>query len=211
MRKDYDFSTPPCMRCGHSFIEHKMVTENGAWPTLGRCLFPSEADDKKTNPEKCVCRRFVHATSHYTTGEIPMEDTWFNKVRDGRVKTCPVCDGRLEVYNPLNSKHPIWYECVDCEWNDEIQDLCDMGWQAPGKGWPKVMRTCILCAATSDGTALPSVEVAHCRCGAMHTVCKMKGLPTPPGCEKAVFGRDAKKGYILLDVCPVGNPDREVK
>lgn len=134
-----------------------------------------------------------------------MKGTWFAKVRDGRVTVCPVCKGKLVPYNPLESKYPIWFECVDCEWNDEIQDLCDFGHYTPRKGWPLVIRKCVLCGAESDGMELPSVELTNCRCGGEHTVCNMRGLKTPPGCQKAVFGMDKKRGHVL-DVCPVGGP-----
>lgn len=75
MARDYDFSTPPCLRsgCNHSFINHTFITENGCWPVLGPCDWPSDAFERKKDPKKCECKRFVHETSYYTTGEPPMK------------------------------------------------------------------------------------------------------------------------------------------
>lgn len=74
MGRDCDFSTPPCLRpgCEHSYISHKMIQENGCYPVFGPCLFPDEPWEMKKNPPKCTCPRFVHTTSHYTTGEEAM-------------------------------------------------------------------------------------------------------------------------------------------
>jgi hypothetical protein len=87
------------------------------------------------------------------------QKSWYGRIKSGEIKVCPVtdCGGKL-----VHSDMWTWYECEKCEWNDEFQDLQDMGYQEPHEGWPRVTRTCAVCKATSDGSAMPMIELVKC-------------------------------------------------
>lgn len=55
-----------------------------------------------------------------------------------------------------------FYECEACGWADEFQDLQDMGYQEPRPGWPRTTRTCAVCKAHTDGSAMPTIEAVRC-------------------------------------------------
>ena len=99
-------------------------------------------------------------------------ESWYGRIKSGQIKCCPVegCGGNL-VHNDMVT----WYECQTCEWNDEFQDLQDMGYQEPTKGWPLKTRTCVICGAANNGTTMPMIELASClKHPAGHCICRWK-------------------------------------
>lgn len=99
-------------------------------------------------------------------------ESWYGRIKSGHLKCCPVegCGGKL-----VHDDMVTWYSCEKCEWNDEFQDLQDMGHQEPTKGWPKVTRTCAVCGASNDGTSMPMIEQIPCSLHPSgHIVCRWK-------------------------------------
>lgn len=115
-------------------------------------------------------------------------ESWYGRIKSGRIQRCPVegCGGKL-VHNDMVT----WYECETCGWTDEFQDLQDMGYQEPTKGWPRVTRICVVCGAASDGTAMPMVELVKCPThNAGHFLCRW---------------RQDEQGHMVECVCGKGN------
>lgn len=113
---------------------------------------------------------------------------WYGRIKSGQLQHCPVegCGGKL-VHNDMVT----WYECETCEWNDEFQDLQDLGYQDPYKGWPKMTRACVVCRTTSDGTAMPMIEMTRCRIHPSgHFICRWRldadGHVVECGCSKGL-------------------------
>lgn len=98
------------------------------------------------------------------------------------------CGGKL-VHDDLVT----WYSCEKCEWNDEFQDLQDMGYQEPHPGWPRITRTCIVCKAQTDGSTMPMIESVSCPIHPEgHVICR--------------WSLDAA-GHVVERACSAGNVD----
>lgn len=126
-------------------------------------------------------------------------ESWYGRIKSGKVKVCPVeaCGGKL-VHNDTFT----FYECEECGWADEFQDLQDMGWAEARAGWPRVTRTCVVCQARSDGGTMPTIEFLHCPSHVKgHMICRWR-LDD----EKYVVECDCSKGLVSnsnLYQCPV--------
>lgn len=119
--------------------------------------------------------------------------SWYGRIKSGEIKVCPVeaCGGTL-VHEDMFT----WYECETCGWNDEFQDLQDLGYHEPHPGWPRATRVCAVCGAKSDGSAMPMIEAVRCPVHPQgHFICRWR------------FDDDR---HVVECVCSAGNVDTGV-
>lgn len=128
---------------------------------------------------------------------------WYIRIKDGEVKSCPVesCGGTL-----AHDGFVTQYQCEACGWTDELQDLQDMGYQKPRPGWPRVTRTCAVCGAKGDGSAMPMIEFFRCQIHPeAHFLCRWRldvdGHVVECACSagKVTLGK--------MKVCSLGNAE----